>query len=117
MMISPEGGIRSLTPPAMHYPFEDGAFVLAIKSQRPVVPFTLHTNYRILPEFPLRCIHRYPFIAEFHDPISTVGMTMANVGELKEQTYQIIQTALNRSAAEFNQKHASLEKVNISVCA
>jgi 1-acyl-sn-glycerol-3-phosphate acyltransferase len=95
ILISPEGGIRSLTPPTLFYPFEDGAFVLAIKSKRPIVPFTLHTNYRIVPEFPLRFIHRHPLIAEFHDPIPTAGMTMADVAKLKEQTYQTIQAALN----------------------
>jgi 1-acyl-sn-glycerol-3-phosphate acyltransferase len=96
MMISPEGGIRSLDPPRIHYPFENGAFVLAIKSQRSIVPFTLHTNYKILPEFPLRFIHRHPMVAEFHEPISTIGLTMDDVQNLKEQTYQTIQDALDR---------------------
>jgi 1-acyl-sn-glycerol-3-phosphate acyltransferase len=94
MIISPEGGIRSLNPPQIYYPFEDGAFVLAIKSQRPIVPFTLHTNYKILPEFPLRFIHRHPMVAEFHEPISTIGLTMGDVQNLKEKTYRTIQAAL-----------------------
>lgn len=93
IMVFPEGGIRTTEPPQM-VPFKDGAFKMAIQQQVPLVPITLLNTYQILPdESPVR-FHRHPLRAIVHPPIETVGMTQADIEQLKAQTYQIINTDL-----------------------
>lgn len=92
--IAPEGGIKSLNPPKLHDTFEDGAFILAIKKQIPIVPFVFKSNYRILPEFPLKNFHRVPFEASVLPAISTLGMTLKDLDGLKEEVRYRMQTAL-----------------------
>lgn len=92
--IAPEGGIKSLTPPKLYDTFEDGAFILAIKKQIPIVPFVFKSNYRILPEFPLKNFHRVPFEASVLPAIKTSGMTLKDLESLKEEVRYRMQTAL-----------------------
>jgi 1-acyl-sn-glycerol-3-phosphate acyltransferase len=93
-MIFPEGGIVSKAIPQMRHPFKDGAFIMAIQQQVPIVPITLLTNYQILPDVPKVRMHRYPLRAVIHPPIATTGLTQEDVETVKEQTYQIIQNEL-----------------------
>ncbi|MFD2932303.1 lysophospholipid acyltransferase family protein [Spirosoma flavum] len=95
IMIFPEGGIRAVEMPQMT-PFKDGAFTMAIQQQVPIVPITLLTNYRILPDkSPVR-FHWHPLRAVIHPPIETVGMTQESVEHLKQETYQIIDAELKK---------------------
>ncbi|MCK8495691.1 1-acyl-sn-glycerol-3-phosphate acyltransferase [Spirosoma sp. RP8] len=98
IMIFPEGGIRAKEPPKMHHPFKDGAFIMAIQQQVPVVPITLLTNYKILPDTEKVRMHRFPLRAVIHPPISTTGLTQENVAWLREETYRIIDAELSQSA-------------------
>ena len=93
IMIFPEGGIVTKNIPQMA-PFRDGAFTMAIQQQVPIVPITLLTNYRILPDDGRVRMHWYPMRAVVHPPIETAGMTQEDVDGLKEKTYQIINTEL-----------------------
>ncbi|WP_338874089.1 lysophospholipid acyltransferase family protein [Spirosoma sp. SC4-14] len=94
IMIFPEGGIRAKHPPKMHHPFKDGAFIMAIQQQVPVVPITLLNNYKILPDTKKVRFHWYPLRAVIHPPIATAGLTQENVEWLKEETYRIIDAEL-----------------------
>jgi len=94
IMIFPEGGIVAQQPPKMHYPFKDGAFTMAIQQQVPVVPITILTNHKILPDEKRIRMHWHPVRAVVHPPIETRGMTMADLERLKEETYRIIDTTL-----------------------
>lgn len=95
VVIYPEGGIKSTNPPQMHRPFKDGAFKMAIQEGVPIVPVTLLTNHRILPDvLPLR-LHRHPIKAIVHPPIDTRGLTQNDLEWLKEKTFTIIDEALN----------------------
>lgn len=95
IMIFPEGGIVAKDIPRMA-PFKDGAFTMAIQQQVPIVPITLLTNYRILPDDGRIRMHWYPMRAVVHTPIETAGMTQADVERLKQETYQLIDTELTR---------------------
>ncbi|SOD96636.1 lysophospholipid acyltransferase family protein [Spirosoma fluviale] len=96
IMIFPEGGIRAPEPPQM-VPFKDGAFTMAIQQQVPIVPITLVNNHLILPDrSPVR-FNWHPLRAIVHSPIETTGMTQADVGRLKQETYQIIDSELKKS--------------------
>ena len=99
IMIFPEGGIKTKQPPQMHQPFKDGAFIMAIQQQIPIVPITLLTNHHILPDTPTIRMHRHPMRAVVHTPLDTRGLTQADVQQLKEQTYQIIDQELKKGAA------------------
>jgi 1-acyl-sn-glycerol-3-phosphate acyltransferase len=93
IVIYPEGGIRTKTPPQMH-PFVDGAFKMAIQQQVPVVPITLLTNYKILPDQEKLRLSRYPMRAIVHEPLSTVGLTQQDIAALKDKCFQVIDTTL-----------------------
>jgi len=92
LFIMPEGGILSDTIPVMKQPFKDGAFVLAIDSNTPIVPITFLNLYRIMPgSFVFRGFPR----VIVHEPVYPQGKT---ADELKQEVYTIIQTELDQYA-------------------
>jgi len=93
IVIYPEGGIRTKKPPQMHA-FMDGAFKMAIQQQVPIVPVTLLTNYKILPDEGKLRLYRNPLRAVVHEPLSTLGLTQADTTALKEKCFQIIDETL-----------------------
>ncbi|MFN8348064.1 MAG: lysophospholipid acyltransferase family protein [Spirosomataceae bacterium] len=93
IMIYPEGGIKTKKPPQM-YPFAEGAFKMAIQQQVPIVPITLLTNFKILPDQEKLRIYRNPLRAVVHEPISTLGMKQEDITALKEKCFQIIDETL-----------------------
>ena len=97
IMIFPEGGIHATEPPKMHNPFKDGAFIMAIQQQVPIVPVTLLTNYRILPDTKKVRMHWHPLRAVIHPPIDTKGLSQDSVEWLKEETYRIIDEELSKA--------------------
>lgn len=81
VMIFPEG-TRSKTDELL--PFKDGAFRLAIEAQADVLPLAVSGTRRALPK------HSWRFavsrgLVTVGTPISTKGMTLADVDSLKEQ--------------------------------
>ena len=72
-------------------PFKKGAFVLAIKSHVPIVPFTLiGTDKLIKPD----TIFLYPGHVKMiiHDPIETAGMDLDDRNELLEQAQKVVES-------------------------
>jgi 1-acyl-sn-glycerol-3-phosphate acyltransferase len=98
IMIFPEGGIRTPNPPQM-VPFKDGAFTMAIQQQVPIVPITLLNTYKILPDTKKVRVYGQPLRAIIHPPISTIGMTQADVERLREETYRVIDAELQKETA------------------
>jgi 1-acyl-sn-glycerol-3-phosphate acyltransferase len=92
LVIFPEGGIVTEKDPVMGS-FKDGAFRLAIEKQIPIVPVTIPYNWIILPpeEFLLRW-HVLKVI--FHQPIDTTGLTLNDVGKLKQKVFDVIENEL-----------------------
>lgn len=95
MMIFAEGGIVTRNPPQMVKPFKDGAFLMAIQNQLPIVPVTLLTNHQILWDEEL-LIRPLAIKAVVHKPIPTKGLKTSNMDELKEQTWNLIQNELDQ---------------------
>jgi 1-acyl-sn-glycerol-3-phosphate acyltransferase len=93
IFIMPEGGILSKNIPKMLQPFKDGAFVMAIENQVPIVPITFLNLYRIMPESKL--FWGSPEVI-IHPAIETTGKSKADIEELKKQVYEIIQGELDR---------------------
>ena len=91
LVIFPEGGILSTNPPQLAR-FKDGAFRVAIEKQIPMVPVIIPDNWIILPES-LLLRWRKPRII-FLEPIETKGMSLNDLGTLKEKVFKIMQNEL-----------------------
>ena len=94
IMIFPEGGIKSKNIPQMHLPLKDGAFVMAIQQQVPLVPISFLNNYKIQHDDEL-LIHPQPVRAIIHQPIETKGMTQADVEILKNRFLEVVQKSVD----------------------
>jgi len=96
LIMFPEGGIWTKDFPELS-PFKEGPFRIAIEMQMPIVPVTIPFNWRMMPIFDYNRLawHRQEVI--FHEPISTVGMTLKDVNALQQRTYQIINEQLKIS--------------------
>lgn len=90
----PEGGIKTKKPPQMTR-FKDGAFRVAIEEQIPIVPVTMPHNWVVLIDFGFYLRHHETKVI-FHEPIHTKGLTLADVGKLKQQVYEVIDTELQK---------------------
>lgn len=95
LVIFPEGGMRTKNPPEMTS-FKEGAFRTAIEKQIPVIPVTIPFNWIILPDDPRFLVTRRKSKLIFHSPISTEGMTLGDVGTLKNTVFQIIDKELKK---------------------
>jgi 1-acyl-sn-glycerol-3-phosphate acyltransferase len=94
LVIFPEGGIVTEKDPVMAS-FKDGAFRASIEKQIPIVPVTIPYNWIILP--PDRfLLHWHRLKVIFHEPIDPAGMTLADIGLLKDRTRSIIETELKK---------------------
>ena len=99
IMIFPEGGIKSKNIPQMYTPLKDGAFVMAIQQQVPLVPISFLNNYKIQHDDEL-LIHRQAVRAIIHEPIDTAGMTQEDVESLKNRFLEVVQKSINNYANE-----------------
>ncbi len=90
LMFFPEG-TRSRSGDLL--PFKKGAFRVAIDQQMPVLPLTVIGSRDILPADSL---HLRPGRVRLrvHEPISTEGMTTADLGALRRQVHGIIEDGL-----------------------
>lgn len=94
LMIFPEGGILTENLPQM-VRFKDGAFRTAIEKQIPIVPVTIPFNWIILPDG--QWLPRLKTIkVVYHKPIETKGMTIDDLGRLKEMTFNTIDKELKK---------------------
>lgn len=95
VFVMPEGGIISKNIPQMAHPFKDGAFIMAIENQVPIVPITFVNNYKVMPVFKL---HWGTPQVVIHEAISTENKTKADVKILKEEVYGIIQKTIDENS-------------------
>jgi len=92
--IFPEGGIPPFTPRMK--PFKDGAFRLAIEKQVPIVPVTFVNHWKLFGE-PTELLSRARpgvALAVVHAPISTTGLTEADLVALRRKVYDVIEAPL-----------------------
>lgn len=87
-----EGGIYTDQPPKMAR-LKDGAFRAAIEKQIPIVPVSIPHNWILLPVEPM-LLNWKPVKIIFHQPIEVKGMTLEDMGSLKDKVYTIIDTEL-----------------------
>ncbi|NME70105.1 lysophospholipid acyltransferase family protein [Flammeovirga aprica] len=98
--VFPEG-TQNRTPPTLNK-FKDGAFIIAIRSQKPIVPITIVSNWKIWPALAPR-LSWSPLILVQHEPISTEGMTLKDVPALSAQVKEVIESEMKtRFPKEYN---------------
>lgn len=94
LVVFPEGGIISGGPELA--PFKEGAFRMAIEGQIPIVPVSIPYNWIFLhDEKKLRVKYRKLKVV-YHKKISTKGLTIDSVDELKAQTFDIINKQIKK---------------------
>lgn len=93
VVIFPEGGILTATPPAMSR-FKNGAFKLAIEKQIPIIPVTIPYNWIILPDDGRLLLKRKKVKVIYHEAIETKGLTHDDLHTLKDRVYGVIDNEL-----------------------
>jgi 1-acyl-sn-glycerol-3-phosphate acyltransferase len=96
VMIFPEG-TRSKTQEML--PFKDGAFRLAIETQSPVLPIAVAGTRNAMAKGTFRFL-RARALAQVLEPIDTAGMTLDDVGRLKQMARERIDAGRRALAAE-----------------
>ncbi|WP_245842383.1 lysophospholipid acyltransferase family protein [Pontibacter ummariensis] len=101
LVIFPEGTIPKTAGVKM-LPFKDGPFKIAIEMQVPVVPVTMPYNQHFLPDLDGKLkVRWHPLKIVVHEPIDTKGMTLADLPELKERVFNIIQTEITKHSKTY----------------
>lgn len=80
VMVFPEG---TRSPDGNLLPFKDGAFQLAIECGLPVLPLALHGTRDCMKKGSF-LLHEARAVVRVLDPIDTAGMTMADLGGLRD---------------------------------
>jgi 1-acyl-sn-glycerol-3-phosphate acyltransferase len=93
LIIYPEGGFSPNPPELLR--FKDGAFRLAIEAQVPIVPISLLTNYKVLPDKTPLTVHRQTIKIIVHEAIETKGMEISQIEQLRKQTEDVIRNSFS----------------------
>ncbi len=89
LCLYPEGTRNKTNMPLQQ--FFDGAFITAIKSQRPIIPGLIFNTGKILPHDKKLWARPMPIYFHFLEPIPTVGMSINDVGSLKQRVHKIME--------------------------
>jgi 1-acyl-sn-glycerol-3-phosphate acyltransferase len=90
--IFPEGGIA---PRGGRLPFKSGAFALAIETGAAVVPIAIHGTDVVLPPHRYMGVRPGMVTVQLMEPVRTTGRTVEDRGELRDEIYEIIASALD----------------------
>jgi len=93
VVMFPEGGIISTSPPLMGR-FKDSAFKIAIEKQIPIIPVTLSFNHLILPDDGKLLLRYKTAKAVIHPPIRVDETDKKSVTDLRDACFEIIQKQL-----------------------
>jgi 1-acyl-sn-glycerol-3-phosphate acyltransferase len=93
IVIFPEGGIISKNFPYMANPLKDGAFIMAIQQQVPIVPISFHNNHLLMDEDTLMMCPGTLHV-EIHPPFETKGLMMEDLPVLREKVFESIQNPI-----------------------
>jgi 1-acyl-sn-glycerol-3-phosphate acyltransferase len=89
LCLYPEGTRNKTAAPLQ--PFFDGAFVTAIKAQRPILPGLIFNTGKILPWNKKLFARPAPIQIHFLPAIPTIGLTLSDVNALKEQVHEVME--------------------------
>lgn len=89
LCLYPEGTRNKTAEPLQK--FYDGAFITAIKAQKPIIPGVIFNTGVILPHDTKLWARPKPIYFHFLPAIPTAGLTIDNLQELKQQVKQVMQ--------------------------
>ncbi len=95
VLVFPEG---HRNPTAEMLPFKKGAYHTAIRTQAPIIPFSV-SQYVIHSNF--NSFKKVRIYVKVHEPIPTTGLTNQDIPELISKSRKIIEDGI----AELNKKH------------
>ncbi|TWV99951.1 lysophospholipid acyltransferase family protein [Chitinophaga pinensis] len=86
MLLYPEGTRNKTDDPLKS--FYDGAFTLAIETQKPILPTVIFNTRKIMP--PGKVFYALPHAIDIHflAPVDTTGLTAADLESLKERVFK-----------------------------
>jgi 1-acyl-sn-glycerol-3-phosphate acyltransferase len=90
LCLYPEGTRNKSTEPLQ--PFQDGAFVIAIREQQPIMPALIFNTGKVLPHDQKFWAWPYRIRFDFLPPIATKGLSLQDLPALKEQVWQQMKT-------------------------
>lgn len=99
IMIAPEG-TRNRSPAPLQ-PFKDGAFRLAVEFQLPIIPMVLLNTRKLFPNDHW-LMERCELKCHFLKPVSTEGLTEADVDSLKDKVFKLIENHVIQYDALFS---------------
>lgn len=88
LILYPEG-TRNKTQAPLKF-FYDGAFTMAIETQKSIIPALIFNTRKILP--PGKTFYAWPHSVPMHflEPIDTKGLTIKDTAKLKEKVFQLM---------------------------
>ena len=90
LCLYPEGTRNKTSQPMQS--FFDGAFVTAIRAQKPLIPGIIFNTGKILPHNKTFWVRPMPVRIHFLDPIPTAGLTTGDAGELKNKVRELMES-------------------------
>jgi 1-acyl-sn-glycerol-3-phosphate acyltransferase len=88
LCLYPEGTRNKTDEPLQ--PFFDGAFISAIKAQRPVVPGLIFNTGKVLPHNKALWAWPRPIHIHFLEPVPTEGLTLNDTAGFKQRIYNLM---------------------------
>jgi 1-acyl-sn-glycerol-3-phosphate acyltransferase len=86
LCLYPEGTRNKTDKPLQ--PFYDGAFNVAIKAQKPIIPALIFNTKRIYPNTSTTWATPMPIHIHFLEPVSTEGLTLNETAALKDMVFK-----------------------------
>lgn len=90
LCLYPEGTRNKTGKPLQ--PFYDGAFITAIKAQKPLLPGIIVNTGKILPHDKKFWARPMPIYITFLEPIPTIGLTLDDLTVVKDKTHQVMES-------------------------
>ena len=90
LCLYPEGTRNKSAQPMQ--PFFDGAFVTAVKAQKPIMPGVIFNTGTILPHDKKLWAWPMPIRIHFLEPIPTLGLTLDDVPALKKRVHDTMES-------------------------
>lgn len=88
LCLYPEGTRNKTKEPLQR--FYDGAFIAAVKAQKPIAPGVIFNTGRILPHNRKLWARPLPIRFHFLEPIPTKGLTLKDIPALKEKVHRLM---------------------------
>lgn len=88
LCLYPEGTRNKTSEPLQ--PFYDGAFITAVKAQKPIAPAVIFNTGKILPHNKKFWSRPIPIYIDFLEPVPTEGLTLNDVAALKDKVHAMM---------------------------